>query len=111
MSRTPKLGEVWTSLTGFACTCIDEVGDEVGNYGWSWVDEAGKVRKGYFRSNNMTPPKAEPPEWLKATPWVLTGRDSLGGLYASPTDALTPCAWTGWNGALNVLTGEWVPRD
>lgn len=110
MSRTPKLGEVWTDNGGVGFECIDAEPDDSGAFGFRYVRASGSMRKAYFDMTGMTPPKAEPPEWLKATPWVLTGRDSLGGLYASPTDALTPCAWTGWNGALNVLTGEWVER-
>lgn len=109
MSRTPKLGEVWTAADGRAFTCIDAEPDDAGDYGWAYF-LAGKALKAYEGIYGMTPPKADPPERLKAAPWLAMTRTSC---------ALTPdtTAESAWNrhstyiGALNVLTGEWVDRD
>lgn len=111
MTRTPKLDEVWTYIDGGSerYTCIDDVADDCGNYGWTWVDARdGDTRKAYFDIFGMTPPKAEPPEWLKAAPWLAVYADRSVGVWMAlpPVPGDHPCTV----GALNVLTGEWVSR-
>jgi hypothetical protein len=108
MSRTPKLGEVWTGSNGTTFTCIDAEPDDAGDYGWAYF-LAGKALKAYEGVYDMTPPKAEPPEWLKAAPWFT----------CEPSDAENACSTLEYAqretrpdtlGYLNVLTGEWVER-
>ncbi len=105
MSRTPKLGEVWTDLTN-SMTCTDEVPDDRGNYGWSWV-RGGHTIKAYLTLDDMAPPKAGPPEWLKAAPWFPVSRRLVLSTGKTTAAEVHKAGF----GAINVLTGEWVPRD
>lgn len=114
---TPKLGEVWVGQFGTSFACTDDIPDDRGLYGWSYLDTAGRVHKAYYNLHGKTPPKVEVPPWLKSAPWVAvygTGsdydngfnHDSKYGVSASETlSRYGLCI-----GALNVLTGEWVPR-
>ena len=108
---TPKLGEVWTNrYSGVECTCIDDVPDDVGHYGWRWTNHSGTVNKAYSGLDNLDPPKVEVPEWLTATPWVAIRRDGSHTLGRFATSDAALGAIRNPLGALNVLTGEWVPR-
>ena len=107
MSRVPKMGEVWTMPDGTPYTCVDEVPDDTGDYGWSFP-YADQTLKEYDGLQHLTPPKAEPPEWLKGYPWARVSPSAVHGGYSSPDRAV---AIVDALGALNVLTGEWVPRD
>ena len=115
MSRTPKLGEVWTAdLVGIQkgtrhYTCIDADPDVWGRYGWSFPMDDSRA-KTYLPIDELTPPEANPPERLKAMPWVVVYSDgSLAAwtLSAPPVGVFSARAL----GAINVLTGEWVDRD
>ena len=114
--RVPKLGEVWTGGDGVHYTCIDDQPDKIGRYGWStpsWHDD-GSVLKEYRSTVNLTPPRNDPPEWLTAAPWHAVHKAgalgyagwirAIGAItYADPYPHGEPV------GAINVITGEWVP--
>ncbi len=109
MSRTPKLGEVWMSELERAC--IDADPDDRGRYGWKWYDAAGSAWKDYGSTEGLTPPKAEPPERLKAEPWLAVTRDGGCSMSLNSTAEMALNRHSAYVGAVNVLTGEWVPRD
>lgn len=115
--RVPKLGEVWTAPDGTPCTCIDDEADKIGRYGWSrpTCRDDGSVFKDYHTTVNLTPPDANPPEEMATRPWhpVYEG----GGLgytgWSHATGALMFSDRTAHRepvGAINVTTGEWVPK-
>lgn len=114
--RAPKLGEIWTDDDDTPHTCIDDQPDRTGQYGWSrpsWTDD-GSVYKEYSDTTGLTPPDANPPEWLTASPWHAV----LESGHLGPTGCPTPAAALSYGhnfsstpiGAINVTTGEWVPK-
>ena len=114
--RVPKLGEVWTDGDGAPHTCIDDEADKIGRYGWSHLSwrADGSVFKEYRSTVNLPPPRGDPPERVAAAPWHPVYRD--GGLgYAGWDHATAALTFSGIHlhgepvGAINVITGEWVP--
>lgn len=114
--RVPKLGEIWTAADGTPCTCIDDEADKIGRYGWSrpsWRDD-GSVFKEYCTTENLAPPKTDPPATVMQYPWHAAYRD--GGLGYDGWYYATAAMMNGGTklhgapvGAINVTTGEWVP--
>lgn len=108
--RKPVKGEVWT-CSPYTWTCIDDEPDTDGFYGW--LLDTGQKR--YKRSCELTPPKPERPEVAKGwrtihttTPWIghapfMSAADCHAFAHANTYVA-------NYLGALNLETGEWVPR-
>lgn len=101
--RQPVKGEVWT-FNGEPWTCIDDEPDVGGEYGWL-LSDGGKVYDGL---RGMTPPKPERPMHTKG--WRAVWSYGLGGYAWDSPDDIHRDKDGDYLGALNLETGEWVPR-
>ncbi len=112
--RKPVFGEEWT-YGNVTWKCIDDGPDVSGFFGW--VDSNGA--KFYADHRRATPPKPARPKQAEGWVTVWDGDGfTLGTLrHQSALDAFDCWRSAGWMGALgnmigalNLETGEWVPR-
>lgn len=108
--RKPVKGEVWTDASGRDWECIDADADPHGYCGWR-VPNGVKM---YADPAGLIPPKPQRPSQTKG--WRTVHQYcGIGGLwFALPTachaHALRLPDEVQYLGALNLETGEWVPR-
>lgn len=108
-NRTPQIGEVWTEGP-FSYACLS-VADAYRRYAWLRDDNILVVT----HAMDMTPPPVLLPEWITQRPWraVFSGTEGLSMVcYAAAEDAMKhrASAPSVIVGALNIVTGEWVPK-
>lgn len=113
MDRKPKLGEQWLDEEGALYTCIDEIPDAAGEYGWEYSLRPGAaLYKSYRCLDGLQPPDIGIPFNLREAPWFRVEDDgtmeSFFG-YETASKALTE-GLIDAVGVINVLTGEWIPR-
>lgn len=103
--REPVKGEVWT-YGNTTWECIDDIPDRGGYHGW--INPSGD--KFYADHRRATPPKPERP--ASTVGWVTIWRHGIGATWWHSSDeSHLHYAHDGdYLGALNLETGEWVPR-
>ncbi len=108
--RKPVKGEVWT-CDPYVWTCIDDDPDADGRYGWLLPGGF----KEYIDIDGLTPPKPERPQVAKGWRTIHPDSPQIGRMsFMSAADchafARANSYGTNYLGALNLETGEWVPR-
>lgn len=101
--RKPVKGEVWT-YGNTTWECIDDTPDRCGYCGW--VNDVGA--KFYADHQRANPPKPERPDQAKG--WRAVWSYGMGGYAWDSADDIHRDRDSDYLGALNLETGEWVPR-